>query len=843
MSAFPESKAWCQARSTLILLPAKSLYSWQMGNDWPAPASPAPLVVRAPGVTRTLPAGPSYTIGRDPASDIVINDVRVSWQHAILKVHGGFWVLEDTGSTNGTYFGHERVTSIKLGRDFNIRLGSPVEGPVLALSAGTHAQLPVVPVVAASLAPDASLALTVARDGAVRTWYRGTVVSAGQVPAHIGVGAPVAAALSSGVITVVWVVERVVSAVWVEGPLRLFEDPDTLIGPRNLPPVPAPIRALALSPSGDIAVLACDDGTLRGLNVRTQEFRWTLTTGTSVEAVAMASDGGPVVAAFADGTIRRYDLGADTSDIVGASPVPVDALAVTPDGEVVVAAGGLTSLLRWDPRRGAPPQQSEFSTPMITAVAVDGTGEKVLIGTDNGGLRIHDFTGAPGLEYIAPARLAPARPAPADVPAVPHVPAAAAPEPFAPAAVVDDDVGFTVYRPPVVSPGQWASMLVFVHKTTPVVEPGREPVDPHEQVKARAQAHFSGPPPSPVGEDAAHPITRGARLRIVPDLPGIVCNPKGAELEWWEPVHEVPFRLRAGPELAGTAVRGAVRVWCGLLILGEVSITIRVAANVFADPPPQVADFARLHRKIFPSYSHRDSAVVANFAAFARAQGDEYLQDVLTLRAGERWRPRLLRLIEEADVFQLFWSRNSMHSPHCREEWEHALALQRPQFVLPVYWEEPRPKDPAKGLPPQALAALHFVKWPGAGLETVPRPAAARGADPNSPDAPPLRSLRHPEPFPGWPYEPPATAPRRPKPKAPDPRPPTPEAPPPSPPRPAAPPPRPSHGRAERPVSPPTSAAPRTSRRRVWRSPWVLGALITALLVLAAILAVQIAGH
>jgi hypothetical protein len=29
----------------------------------------------------------------------------------------------------------------------------------------------------------------------------------------------------------------------------------------------------------------------------------------------------------------------------------------------------------------------------------------------------------------------------------------------------------------------------------------------------------------------------------------------------------------------------------------------------------------------------------------------------------------------------------------------------------------------------------------------------------------------------------------------------------------------------------------------VWRSPWVLGALITALLVLAAILAVQIAGH
>ena len=53
----------------------------------------------------------------------------------------------------------------------------------------------------------------------------------------------------------------------------------------------------------------------------------------------------------------------------------------------------------------------------------------------------------------------------------------------------------------------------------------------------------------------------------------------------------------------------------------------------------------------------------------------------LALRAGEQWQPRLLELIEDADVFQLFWSGNSMDSRHCRIEWEHALRLHRPQFI------------------------------------------------------------------------------------------------------------------------------------------------------------------
>jgi hypothetical protein len=70
----------------------------------------------------------------------------------------------------------------------------------------------------------------------------------------------------------------------------------------------------------------------------------------------------------------------------------------------------------------------------------------------------------------------------------------------------------------------------------------------------------------------------------------------------------------------------------------------------------------------------------------------------------------LLQMIEEADVFQLFWSRHAMESPYVRGEYEHALSLHRPNFVRPTYWEEPLPSDPARNLPPESLLRLHFQR-------------------------------------------------------------------------------------------------------------------------------------
>jgi ABC transport system ATP-binding/permease protein len=86
------------------------------------------LVVRTQGSDRSLEAGPSYTIGRNPESDIVVNEARVSWRHAVLRLEGSTWLLEDAGSTNGTFLGAQRVQRVEITQDCVLRLGHPEDG-------------------------------------------------------------------------------------------------------------------------------------------------------------------------------------------------------------------------------------------------------------------------------------------------------------------------------------------------------------------------------------------------------------------------------------------------------------------------------------------------------------------------------------------------------------------------------------------------------------------------------------------------------------------------------------------------------------------------------------------
>jgi ABC transport system ATP-binding/permease protein len=83
-----------------------------------------------------LQAGPSYRIGRDPESDIVVVDPRVSWLHAVLRRDPGGWLLEDSGSTNGIFLGPQRVQQVPITGDCMIRLGHPQDGPAVSCSLG-----------------------------------------------------------------------------------------------------------------------------------------------------------------------------------------------------------------------------------------------------------------------------------------------------------------------------------------------------------------------------------------------------------------------------------------------------------------------------------------------------------------------------------------------------------------------------------------------------------------------------------------------------------------------------------------------------------------------------------
>lgn len=63
-------------------------------------------------------------IGRDPASDLRLDDPTVSAQHPRLFYRQGQWWVEDLRSTNGTFLNQERVSApFVLARGDLIRFG------------------------------------------------------------------------------------------------------------------------------------------------------------------------------------------------------------------------------------------------------------------------------------------------------------------------------------------------------------------------------------------------------------------------------------------------------------------------------------------------------------------------------------------------------------------------------------------------------------------------------------------------------------------------------------------------------------------------------------------------
>ena len=74
------------------------------------------LIMRSgptPGASFTL-EGDQLTIGRDSTNEITINDAEISRRHARLTFQGGKYVLDDLGSTNGTFVNGQRLAGPRV---------------------------------------------------------------------------------------------------------------------------------------------------------------------------------------------------------------------------------------------------------------------------------------------------------------------------------------------------------------------------------------------------------------------------------------------------------------------------------------------------------------------------------------------------------------------------------------------------------------------------------------------------------------------------------------------------------------------------------------------------------
>ncbi|MWA09614.1 FHA domain-containing protein [Streptomyces sp. BA2] len=99
-----------------------------MGERPVAPTAPE-LVLETDNGSTVMSPSRDYHVGRDPLSDIVIDDARVSWHHAVLHADLDHWTIEDEHSTNGTYADGQRVQEWGVGPGSVLRFGSVTDGP------------------------------------------------------------------------------------------------------------------------------------------------------------------------------------------------------------------------------------------------------------------------------------------------------------------------------------------------------------------------------------------------------------------------------------------------------------------------------------------------------------------------------------------------------------------------------------------------------------------------------------------------------------------------------------------------------------------------------------------
>ncbi|GGZ30464.1 ABC transporter ATP-binding protein [Streptomyces inusitatus] len=134
-----------------------------------APTAPELVLETEDGSTVMSPSR-DYRVGRDPQSDIVLDDARVSWHHAVLRPERDHWTIEDEDSTNGTFMDGRRVHEWDVAAGSVIRFGSAADGPRAVVVSPAPAPAP------APASPSAPAPTSVSAPSATGTFRRPTTV-------------------------------------------------------------------------------------------------------------------------------------------------------------------------------------------------------------------------------------------------------------------------------------------------------------------------------------------------------------------------------------------------------------------------------------------------------------------------------------------------------------------------------------------------------------------------------------------------------------------------------------------------------------------------------------------
>jgi tetratricopeptide (TPR) repeat protein len=264
-------------------------------------------------------------------------------------------------------------------------------------------------------------------------------------------------------------------------------------------------------------------------------------------------------------------------------------------------------------------------------------------------------------------------------------------------------VQFSAYYPKEVNIGVWQPLYAYIFRETAA----DDVITDSRQELGLLYSAFNQ-----LTQLTRRVIPRGARITATPYLDGFQFNPLNLTISFDEDWHRFDFRLRAKNAPLNMFSTGYLIFTTEGVIVADIPISVYVGESRAESGITSIIQ--KPYPAIFASYSHDDAQIVERVERAYMALGLDYLRDVVTLKSGQKWHDGLFNLIEQADIFQLFWSTTAAKSSYVEKEWKHACDLvkqgrKHDNFIRPVYWVKPMPE------PPSELALIQFAYQPDLG--------------------------------------------------------------------------------------------------------------------------------
>jgi hypothetical protein len=187
-------------------------------------------------------------------------------------------------------------------------------------------------------------------------------------------------------------------------------------------------------------------------------------------------------------------------------------------------------------------------------------------------------------------------------------------------------------------------------------------------------------------------IPEGAQVTVIPKMKGFQFNPQTVNIGFYRTWHRFDFEMRAVDARLDEATNGYLTFMVNGLIVADVPLSVYVGRGVNRDRRTTTRYvFRKPYRTVYASFADEDKQLAERLSRVYDALGMYTMRDVMAMRADGDWTEDLLKLVDEAEIFQLFWSRAAAGSDRVTHELERALTRSRSveNFIRPVTWEQP----------------------------------------------------------------------------------------------------------------------------------------------------------